>query len=312
MDQLQTRLDALAQQRPPVSRRRHRCRAPMTRPSWGGARLWTIGLIVGWMTAAAGQTFQCGATLGPGGVFRLEADVICGEDDPPIALTVRDGARLDLGGHIAVAESIAVLLEGRGAVLHNGRAWSFILAAVSVAGDGGHTVRGIEAAGDPANGIHVLSDRNRVLGNAGVGSDLGLQVDGNHNLVVGNTGLGQGAVRVTGHHNLLLKNESIEDQRLGFLIEGDHNLLVGNQGRGVGERGFEVRGNGNTLVGNLIKGAETGIVVQGADNRLVRNTALENGVDLLDAHEECDGNVWRQNVFQTSQAGDTATPACIR
>jgi Periplasmic copper-binding protein (NosD) len=184
-------------------------------------------------------------------------------------------------------------------------------AAVSVAGGGGHTVHGIEATGNPTNGILVVSDRNQVLSNIGVGLDLGLQIDGNHNLLAGNTGLGQGAVRVTGDHNLLFNNDSPENQHFGFAIEGDKNLLAGNHGRGVGE-GFRVWGDGNTLVGNLITRAETGILVQGEDNRLVHNTALENGIDLVDAHEECDGNVWRQNVFRTSQAGATANPACIR
>jgi hypothetical protein len=302
MYQLRTRLDALAQQRPAVSRRRH---------PRGGARLWTIGLVLGWMTAAAGQTIQCGDTLGPGGVFQLQADLLCDDDDPAIALTVRDGAHLDLGGHTVTASSIAVLIEGRGAVLQNGRARSVGPAAISVAGGGGHTVRGIEATGEPANGIAVVSNHNRVLSNTGRGFDFGLQIDGNHNLLARNIGEGQGAVRVSGHENLLLNNDSPEGQHFGFVIGGDNNLLVGNQGRGVGE-GFVVGGDGNTLVGNLITRADTGIFVQGEDNRVVRNTALENGIDLVDAHEDCDGNVWHQNVFRTSQAGSIANPACIQ
>jgi parallel beta-helix repeat protein len=116
---------------------------------------------------------------------------------------------------------------------------------------------------------------------------------------------------VTGDHNLLFNNDSPEGQHFGFSIEGDTNLLVGNHGWGVGEA-FVLGGDGNTLVGNLITRAETGILVQGEDNRLVHNTALENGIDLVDAHEECDGNVWRQNVFRTSQAGAIANPACIQ
>jgi parallel beta-helix repeat protein len=282
----------------------------MTRSPQGGTWLWAIGLVVEWMTAA-GQTLPCGATLGPGGVFRLQADLVCGEDDPPIGLIVRDGAHLDLGGHLVVAEHIAVLLEGRGAVLRNGRVWTFNVAAVAVEGGGGHTVRGIEAAGDPVHGILVRSDRNRVLRNTGLGTEVGLRIEGNHNLVAGNTGLGQGAIDVIGHENLLLNNDSPENQHFGFSIEGDRNVLIGNHGRGVG-RGFEVRGDGNTLVGNRITQAEMGISVHGEDNRLVRNTALDNGVDLVDAHEDCDGMVWHHNVFRTSQAGASTNPACIQ
>jgi hypothetical protein len=53
MDQLHSRFDALTQLRPTVSRRRHRRRGRMPRRPQGGARLWTIGLVLGWMTAAA-------------------------------------------------------------------------------------------------------------------------------------------------------------------------------------------------------------------------------------------------------------------
>jgi Periplasmic copper-binding protein (NosD) len=317
MDQLQTRLDAVEQQvrtvycRLPWWRSGHRRRAPMTRRPHGGARLWTIGLVLGWMTAAAGQTIQCGDILGPGGVFQLQADVLCGEDDPPIALTVRDGAHLDLGGHTVTALGTAVRLEGRGAVLQNGKAGSG-LAAIAVAGGGGHTVRGIVATlGSHDDGILVVSDHNRVVSNIGSGNNSGLRIEGGHNLVAHNTGLGQDAIRVTGDHNLLLNNHSGEDQHLGFTIEGDNNVLVGNQVRGVGE-GVAVRGDSNTVVRNLITRSETGIFVPGEDNRLIHNTALDNGIDLVDTHEDCDGNVWQGNVFQTSRAGAIANPACIQ
>jgi hypothetical protein len=53
MNDLRTRLATLAQQRPTVDRRRHRRRGRMPRRPQGGARLWTIGLVLGWMTAAA-------------------------------------------------------------------------------------------------------------------------------------------------------------------------------------------------------------------------------------------------------------------
>jgi hypothetical protein len=240
-------------------------------------------------------------------VFQLQADLRCDDDDPAVALTVRDGARLDLGGHTVTASGIAVLLEGRGAVVQHGHAGSGS-AAIAVAGGGGHTVRGIEATlGSHDDGILVVSDHNRVVSNIGSGNNSGLH----HNLVANNIGLGQDAIRVTGDHNLLLNNHSGEGQHLGFTIEGDNNVLVGNQVRGVGE-GVAVRGDGNTVVGNLITRSETGIFVPVEDNRLIHNTALDNGIDLVDTHEDCNGNVWQGNVFQTSRAGAIANPACIQ
>ena len=52
--------------------------------------------------------------------------------------------------------------------------------------------------------------------------------------------------------------------------------------------------------------------MQGQEYLIVHNTAVSNRLDLVDTHEDCDGNLWLQNVFQTSRAGDTVNPACIQ
>jgi parallel beta-helix repeat protein len=48
-----------------------------------------------------------------------------------------------------------------------------------------------------------------------------------------------------------------------------------------------------------------GIIVTGTGNRLTRNTALENSLDLWDTNGDCAHNTWGPNTFQTSD------PACI-
>ena len=118
---------------------------------------------------------------------------------------------------------------------------------------------------------------------------------------------------MTGHENLLINTNSPEGffLRCGFLIRGNKNLLVGNQSTLVDE-GFLISGDGNALVGNIVTRSGSGIVVSGQKNVIVRNTAQDNGTDLVDTHEDCDGNLWQRNVFRTGQAGFIETPACIR
>ena len=133
MDSLENsreRFEALAQQmehlphHPQVveAQTRRVARQRLTRLLPGLCGLLALGLMVGWLTPAAGQAISCGATLGPGGTFILEADLDCGTVSP--ALTVRDGAHLDLGGHtISAAGSVdqpIILLDGHGAVVHHG------------------------------------------------------------------------------------------------------------------------------------------------------------------------------------------------
>jgi hypothetical protein len=282
----------------------------MQRLTRGLGALLSTAMVFGGGTLFAGDDIRCGDTLGPGGVFTLPADLVCDAID--IALTVRDGALLDLGGHTVSAWSTAVQLDGQGAVLQSGIVVSGGV-AIRIAGHGWHTVRGIVTTpGSQDEGIVVVSDHNRLISNMSSSVTTGFRVQGNNNLLARNTGFGQGAFQVDGHQNLLVHNlSSTTDVFVGFRISGNQNLLVSNEGRG-GEDGVEVMGDGNRLVGNSVTHFLDGIIVSGQNNVIVGNTALENATDLVDTHETCDGNMWQQNVFQTSQAGDTANPTCIQ
>jgi hypothetical protein len=204
-------------------------------------------------------------------------------------------------------------LTGQGAVLRNGTARTVDPVGISLEGGGGHTVHGIEVATPFAAGMRVSSDHNRLLKNRAISDGIGFDVDGSHNLLANNIGVGQVGFSVGGQANLLFQNSDAFELMFGFLISGDQNLLVSNQTSNGGNRGFGIAGAGNKLVGNMVTGyLQEGIRVSGGQNVMVRNTAQNNGTDLVDTHEDCDGNQWHQNVFQTSLAGSIENPACIR
>jgi hypothetical protein len=226
MNQLQTRLDALEQRTHTIERqlrwwwelaggllvrdlrsRRNGSRYQMARYTLGLRGILAMGMVVGWTISAAGHTIRCGDTLGPGGVFQLPADLDCGEVSP--ALTVRDGALLDLGGHTiragGQADDLVIRLDGRGAVLQNGTVEG-PENGISLEGHGGHTVRGVKVNTDGTSGLVVQSDHNRLLNNSAGSAIVGFAIGGRKNLLVNNLGLGQ----------------------LGFAIGGDANLLFHN------------------------------------------------------------------------------------
>jgi hypothetical protein len=289
--------------------RRDGSRDQMIRHTPGRRGILAVGMVVGWITSAAGHTINCGDTLGPGGMFQLQADLDCGDVSP--ALTVRDGARLDLGGYTIRTIGLVILLDGQGAVLQNG----IIRGSedgLSLEGGGWHTVRGVEVDTEGEGGISVRSDHNRLLSNTADSAIVGIGIGGRHNLLANNIGFGQLAFAVGGDTNLLFHNITPSAIHDAFVIGGDDNLLVSNDATGGGDNGFIIRGNGNKLVGNVARGYSQGIEVSGQKNVIVRNSALHNQTDLIDAHEDCDGNLWHENVFQTSQAGSMAAPACIQ
>ena len=69
--------------------------AQMRRCTYGLRDILAMGMAAGWITTAAGQSVSCGDTLGPGEEVLLQGDLMCVGVSP--ALTLRDGARLDLG-----------------------------------------------------------------------------------------------------------------------------------------------------------------------------------------------------------------------
>lgn len=253
----------------------------------------------------------------------LDGDLVC-QSDP--ALTIDQGAELDLGGHTVVCDGTAtgVLLEGASARLDDGAVVGCAVAVV-IAGDGGHTVRRVTASGLD-RGVLVLSDGNVVVRNAVLrGSmDAAIQVDGSGNRMLLNavTGSIDQGFEINGDDNLIEANQ-IGAVAEGVRLTGTNNRVLGNDIIGATERGIEVRAGGHEIRGNRIADGsadgiaifsdgnvvednsiyghgDQGLFVSGFDNRITGNRVLLNLIDLTDVATDCDDNLWRDNTFETS------------
>jgi parallel beta-helix repeat protein len=289
----------------------HACRSPQasgTRP---------LGLVLGLLSAllllaaaspAHATHIVCGATLGPGGIHVLEADL--GPCDPGApALTVKSATlRLD-GFTVSCAPSSApttgISLVGTGAWLTLGTV-SGCGNGVVLGGAGGHTVSGVMARGNSTgDGFRVApkSDGNALIANRALLNVNGFSVHGKNNALSWNFADANSAngfvVRPAGTKNRLNQNVSDFNGDDGFDVEGVDNLLAGNTARSNVGDGFDVAGRRNLLVGNTASGnVAGGFEAEGSDNSLFGNTAQANGeggFELYGLRNRAAGNVATEN-----------------
>ena len=301
------------------------------------ARLFfTHGALALLLIPAAGPALavECGDIITE--TARLDRDLIC-TDDP--ALTV-DGGLLDLGGftvvcdHDPAVEGVGIVLEGSGSRLRGGAVTGCFL-AVHVAGDGGHTVRGLTASATD-RGVFVESDGNRVLRSQILRAlgDAAVQVNGSDNLLRGNSvaGAGDQGFEISGSDNRIVDNQ-IGAVAEGVQLTGERNHVLRNRIVGASDRGIDVRGlveptgahvvmenlitdgvdgiallessDGNRISRNRIySNSDQGIFVGTEGNTIQGNEALLNRVDLQDNTLDCDDNLWQDNTFETSVSDD--------
>jgi parallel beta-helix repeat protein len=262
--------------------------------------LGAIVIALGSVAPAHADVIQCGDVLGPGGRFELEHNL---EECFPRAVTVQDGAILDLNGHIVTCRPGAtigcIILTGTGAQLLNGAVRGRFHESIVLEGKGGHTVRNVTSTAAD-NNIIVLSDHNQLINVMAESTfNPAFNIFGNHNRLIDS---------IARCFELLLGSACIS-------VGGDENRLIDNFATSTSfsssplsaPSGFRITGTNNVLRSNRAIGNESpGIVVTGTGNILNRNTALENTLDLQDTSGDCAHNTWRQNTFQTSD------PACIQ
>ena len=192
MDNVRERFDALEQQTEPLKQQTQALEAQTQR---GERRRGTVralllqiatllgacGIALGSVTPAHAEDIQCGAVLGPGGRFALKHDLDCG---PSIAVTIQDGAILDLQGHIVTCTGSTfpcIRLRGTGAQLLNGAVDGGHHESIVLEGSGGHTVRNVTST-LADNNILVQSDHNQLI-NVYAASTINpaFHITGNHN-----------------------------------------------------------------------------------------------------------------------------------
>jgi hypothetical protein len=203
--------------------------------------------------------------------------------------------------------------------------------AIWMGGSGDHVVRGVTASASN-QGVFVESDGNRLtnshilrgLDDAAVqvdgsnnhlsfneiagSTDQGFEINGNNNHIVRNRigGVSEG-VQLTGNGNHVLRNHIIGTLERGVEVRAGAHVVAFNLIADGGTDGIAlvIDANGNHVHHNSVYGnADAGIEVNAFNNRIDRNRVLLNGVDLQDRTENCDDNVWSDNVFETSESDD--------
>jgi hypothetical protein len=259
----------------------------------------------------------------------LDRDLVCTAEQGGLTVS---GSTLDLNGLTVTCDqtSVGILLDGAGAELRNG-AVTGCEVAVWLGGEGGHQLREVTASASN-QGVFVESDGNLVASNRVLRGqdDAAIQVDGSSNRlrdneVAGSTDQG---FEINGNDNRVVGNR-IAGVDEGIQLMGEGNRVRRNQIIGAAERGVEVRAgahrivdnliadgaldgialleaaNGNRVTGNtILSHGDQGLFVGTLDNRLLRNRVLLNAVDLQDATPGCDGNLWRDNLFETAVSDD--------
>jgi hypothetical protein len=107
---------------------------------------------------------------------------------------------------------------------------------------------------------------------------------------------------VTGDDYTLTHNQSNDNIHDGFLVTGDRNLLEGNEARRNQGSGIHVASMA-PMVGK--RRALFFIQDRGLGNVIRANLAMDNTRDLMEFAENCEGNNWTNNIFETRE------PECI-
>jgi hypothetical protein len=287
------------------------------------------------LAAGPALAVECGDTIT--GRAHLDRDLICPTQPPTPALTVNGGS-LDLNGFTVVCDqsiegSVAIMIEGRGARLSDG-AVAGCFVAVRVGGSGGHTLRDVTASASN-QGVLVVSNGNRLVDSHVLRGrdDAAVQVDGSNNLLSSNDvgGSNDQGFEINGNANRVVNNR-ISAVAEGIQLMGTGNHVLRNQIVGATARGVEVRAGAHVIRDNLIvdgaldgialladangnevsrnaiyRHGDQGLFVGGVgtfNNTLERNQVLRSRIDLTDTTPGCDANVWRDNVFDTSESDD--------
>lgn len=265
------------------------------------------------LTTGVASGIECGDVITADAVLTADVGPCPGDSDP--VLTLVGPATLNLNGYTVrglpgAQTAVGILIQGERARLRNGFVESCESAAVVVAGAGGHRIENVIARNNTNDGFQVQSSRNHLVRNVTMNShDDGFAVSGSGNLLLGNAAFDDAlGFSLTGERNALIRNAATRCQEVGIGASGSRHRIVDNRVVGSGLDGIAVSGSAHFVSANQsIANDQAGIDVRATATRVFGNVALGNdGPDLTDANPSCGDDLWRGNVFSTSD------PACIR
>ena len=265
---------------------------------------------------------ECGQMIGPGGHYRLDADLDCSDPGTTLgldsALTVVGPVTLDLRGHSIIGHSglDGILVDGEKASIRKGKVTGFYNGVV-LEGEGHHKIFKMNAVENKEKGFRVNSDYNRLTVNtARDNGDNGFYFIGNNNWFVKNRAEKNGDEGFYGPseagQNKIYLNRAIGNLQDGIQVVGSENRVIHNLAKdngydadgnihNSGYDGFEIDGDLNFVYKNRsFNNSQNGIEIDGRENKIVKNKAKQNmqhGLIVEDKYDTVD-NVISRNILK--------------
>jgi len=269
---------------------------------------------------------KCGETIGPGGHYRLDADLDCSDFETTsnldAALTVVGPVTLDLRGHsiIGNANLDGILVDGEKAKIRNGTVKDCFNGVV-LEGEGHHKVFKMKAVDNEEWGFAVNSDYNRLTVNtASDNGDNGFYFIGNNNWFVKNRAENNGDEGFYGPsesgQNKIYMNRAIGNLQDGIQVVGNENRVIHNLAKENGYDtdgkvykggydGFEIDGDRNFVYKNRsFNNSLSGFEVDGRENKILKNRAkqnMQNGIRVEDKPDTVDNLIYRNTLKENAE-----------
>jgi acetyltransferase-like isoleucine patch superfamily enzyme len=296
---------------------------------------------------AAAQPIVCGSSIGPGKVTLTASIGPCTAATDP-ALTITGPAKVDMAGFFLTCDdsnppSIGIRLLGKGVQLMGGTV-NHCGIGVHLAGEGKHKLEALLVEDSDEDGFWIDSDGNKLRRlAANFSGDDGFEVDGSSNKIEEAVAFNNddGGFRIDGSGNSLKKVLANQNERDGLFDAAGGTKIKDSAFIDNEEDGVDLAGSGATIEKSVLVMNGTmigaGVFLDGNQNRakqnrvfhnqangiqtsssaagstIQKNVAIGHGIDLLDgaAGGTCGSNQWQKNVFATSEADGTSSPACI-
>jgi parallel beta-helix repeat protein len=268
--------------------------------------------LSGWLSPVGAQVWLCGEEISPGphGIYRLRGDLECTEDT--ILHIEKAGSKFDLRDFTATGggENDGILIKADGVKIVGG------------------TFRNCNTA------LYVNKhDRCKIEKFTAINSsDIGIRIRGQGNSIVKSLCINAKDECFRLRVAIVPEPEDITEvpkhikgntAKWCTAINGDRGFRFRGPGHGYKLSAFNSGGEGiqineeeiiedvyyvsgvtiNRCI--IVNSAKHGIEIEdGTDNLIMHNNVFENGDgidfwDLTDRNEECDGNVWKNNKFET-------------